>query len=608
MSDLSGEIIDHRYELISLIASGGMASIYKATDRRLDRFVAVKIMHPHLANDEEFVNRFIREAKAIASLSHPNIVSIQDQGWNEGGTPAVFIVMEYIDGFTLRELLNERGHLAPRELLNYLIPVVSALSQAHGLGISHRDLKPENILLAKDGRIKIADFGLARGASLGSTMTVDSSLVLGSVSYLSPEQVERGISDSRSDIYSLGIMCFELLTGRKPFDGDTPIQIAFKHVNERVPAPSLSRSGIPPSLDAMVLRATSPNPDNRQRNGAELLEELTKIHDGLVPKQPQLTLDLDLPARISTPKRKNARPEVRVGNTLVTKVRNFTQPTLVKRETTKPTFIPNGKLEVPTMSHSGAVRRKTSKRVRRNRYIAFLIFLVLMAFGIYQLAGPANGVSLPSVVGLNVKDATSTLSIIGMKVIIAQKEFDQNVPAGAVISSSPGGGARLKSGGTVALTISEGAQVIPPTTPKPIQTSTSNPAGANSNAPIAIKSYVGLTSDQAQSELTAAGFTVNQSFAYSESVATGSVISQSPDGSAPVLPKSTVAIVVSQGSSNVYIPNVYSFSGSYATMQLENLQLKVVVRKIGLGKHVTDVFPKVGTKVKRGSTVVITLG
>ena len=606
MSDLSGELIDHRYELISLIASGGMASIYKATDRRLDRFVAVKIMHPHLANDEEFVNRFIREAKAIASLSHPNIVSIQDQGWNEGGTPAVFIVMEYIDGFTLRELLNERGHLAPRELLNYLIPVVSALSQAHSLGISHRDLKPENILLAKDGRIKIADFGLARGASLGSTMTVDSSLVLGSVSYLSPEQVERGISDSRSDIYSLGIMCFELLTGRKPFDGDTPIQIAFKHVNERVQAPSLSRSGIPPSLDALVLRATSPNPDQRQRNGAEFLEELNKIQDGLVPKQPQLTLDLDLPTRSSTPKRKSARPEVRVGNTLVTKVRSFTQPTLVKRETTKPIFIPDGKLEVAPMSHSGAVRRKTSKRVRRNRYIAFLIFFILLAGGLYQLAWPDSGVSLPSVVGLNVKEATNTLSILGMKVIVAQKEFDQNVPAGAVISSTPGGGARLKSGGTVALTISEGAQVIPPPTPRPTPTPT--PAGSSPAGPISLKSYVGLTSDQAQSELTAAGFTVNQSFAYSESVATGSVISQRPNGSAPVLPNSTVDIVVSQGSSNVYIPNVYSLSGSYATIQLENLQLKVVVRKIGAGKHVTDVSPKVGTKVKRGSTVVITLG
>ena len=339
MSDLSGEIIDNRYELLSLIAAGGMASIYKATDLRLDRFVAVKIMHPHLANDEEFVNRFIREAKAIAALSHPNIVSIQDQGWNEGGAPAVFIVMEFIDGQTLRDLLFEKGRLTPSELLHYMIPVVSALSQAHGLGINHRDLKPENILISKDGRVKIADFGLARGGLLGSTMTVESSVVLGSVSYLSPEQVERGISDARSDIYSLGIMFFELLTGSKPYDGDTPIQIAFKHVNERVPAPSTLVDGIPPALDELVLRATSPNPDHRQKNCTQLLEELQQIQMELDPKRTQLSLDLDLPLPTPTPKRKGARPEVRVGNTLVTRIKSMTEPTRVRNTTVSYTHL-----------------------------------------------------------------------------------------------------------------------------------------------------------------------------------------------------------------------------------------------------------------------------
>ena len=608
MSDLSGEIIDNRYELLSLIAAGGMASIYKATDIRLDRFVAVKIMHPHLANDEEFVNRFIREAKAIAALSHPNIVSIQDQGWNEGGAPAVFIVMEFIDGQTLRDLLFEKEQLTPRELLHYMIPVVSALAQAHGLGINHRDLKPENILISKDGRVKIADFGLARGGLLGSTMTVDSSVVLGSVSYLSPEQVERGISDARSDIYSLGIMFFELLTGRKPYDGETPIQIAFRHVNERVPAPSTFRTGIPPALDALILRATSPNPDQRQRNGAELLEELQKIQIELDPKRSQLSLDLDIPLENPTPRRKSTRPEVRVGNTLVTKIKSFTEPTRVRSKETKPTFIPEGKLEVPKVSDSGAIRRKTSKRVKRNRYILSLILLILVAGGLYQLAWPVNGVSIPSVVGMNQTDATTTLSNIGMKTIVALKEIDSGVPAGEVISTSPGGGAHLKKGGTVALTISLGPQVIVTPTPTPTPSMTPTPSPSNSGAPITISSYVGLTSDQAQSELTAAGLVVNQTFAYSDTVATGNVISQTPDGTTPVLPGSTVNLIVSQGTSTVYIPNIYSLSGSYATTELENLQLKVIVHKIGNGKHVTNVSPKVGTQVKRGSTVVITLG
>ncbi|HEY4898214.1 MAG TPA: protein kinase, partial [Candidatus Nanopelagicaceae bacterium] len=388
MSDLTGEIIDNRYELVTLIASGGMASIYKATDRRLDRFVAVKIMHPHLANDEEFVNRFIREAKAIAALSHPNIVSIQDQGWNEGGTPAVFIVMEYIDGFTLRDLLIERGPLSPDELLRYMIPVVSALAQAHNLGINHRDLKPENILISHDGRIKIADFGLARGGLLGNTMTVESSVVLGSVSYLSPEQVERGVSDARSDIYSLGVVLFELLTGRKPYDGDTPIQIAFKHVNERVPVPSTIRPGIPASLDAVILKATSPNPDQRQRNGAELLEELTKIQIELDPKKTQLRLDLDLPVDLPRAKRKPNRPEVRIGDIIVNRVKSFTEPN----------FIPTGKLEASpmnTISNSGAIRRKTSSRVKRNRIIALLVVLLVVGGGWFGFKTLSSGISIP---------------------------------------------------------------------------------------------------------------------------------------------------------------------------------------------------------------------
>ena len=604
MSDLTGEIIDNRYELISLIAAGGMASIYKANDRRLDRFFAVKIMHPHLANDEEFVNRFIREAKAIAALSHPNIVSIQDQGWNEGGAPAVFIVMEFIDGFTLRDLLLEKGRLTPKELLHYVVPVVSALAQAHTLGINHRDLKPENILISKDGRVKIADFGLARGGLLGSTMTVDSSVVLGSVSYLSPEQVERGISDARSDIYSFGVMCFELLTGQKPYDGDTPIQIAFKHVNERIPAPSTIVDGIPPALDVVIYRATSPNPDQRQRDGAELLEELQVVQIGMDPKRSQLSLDLDLPLESPTPKRKTTRPEVRVGNTLVTRIKSFTEPTSLRNKEVKPNFVPDGKLEVPAMSNSGEIRRRTSKRVKRNRYIASLFLLFLVAAGLYQLAWPVNGVSIPSVVGLNLADATSTLSNIGMKTVVSLKEYDSGVPSGEVISSSPGGGAHLKKGSTVSVVISKGAQPIVTPTPTPTPT----PSDSASAAPVAINSYVGLTSDQAQSELTAAGMTVNQSFDYSDTVPAGSVISQTPDGTTPVAPGTTINLIVSEGSSSVYIPNVYSLTRLAATTELENLQLKVIVRKIGAGKHVTNVSPKVGSKVKRGSTVYITLG
>ena len=647
MADLTGEILDNRYELLNIVATGGMASIYKALDLRLDRFVAVKIMHPHLANDEEFVNRFIREAKAIAALSHPNIVGIQDQGWNEGGTPAVFIVMEYVDGFTLRDLLIERGPLTPRELLRYMVPVVSALATAHNLGINHRDLKPENILVSKDGRVKIADFGLARGALLGGTMTVESSVVLGSVSYLSPEQVQRGVSDSRSDIYSLGIMFFELLTGQKPYDGQTPIQIAFRHVNERVPAPSTLISGIPASLDAMVLKATSVNPDHRYRNAEELLDELRKIETELDPTKSQMRLDLDLPVEApkssarqnsrSTDRTNIKRAEVRIGNTIVNRVKSFTEPThLQKKENTSPT---NGikskhnsdvvdadsfnadsinRHESNLMSNTGAMRRKASRRVRRNRVIALVLFLILIGVGWYELTGVGSGIAIPSVAGLYESDAKSAITALGLLVKVSASEYDSAVPAGEVISSIPGGGDHLKKGGTVSLVLSLGPQIAPiptptpttptptPTNPTPSSTNSSSPTPVASASPISVPSYVGLTSDQAQNELSALGFTVNQIFGYSQTVPAGDVISQSPDGSTPVQPGSTITLTVSQGSATVYVPNVYSLSQSAATTELQNLQLKVAVR--GSGKHVVAVSPKVGSQVNRGSTVVISLG
>ena len=287
MSDLTGELIDGRYQLIRQMAAGGMATIYEALDTRLDRRVAVKIMHPHLAQDEQFVERFIREAKASAALSHPNIVSVQDQGWNQHGSPAVFLVMELVEGHTLREYLNEQGALSVAVGIKFLLPVLSALAAAHKLGIVHRDIKPENILISKEGRIKIADFGLAKGPLLGTTMTAESSIVLGSVSYLSPEQVQRGVADARSDVYSAGITAFEIFTGEKPYAGDEPIQIAYMHVNERVPLMSTKRSGIPPELDQLIYRATNSDPDARPVDATEFHQSLTAISQALDPKQKQ---------------------------------------------------------------------------------------------------------------------------------------------------------------------------------------------------------------------------------------------------------------------------------------------------------------------------------
>lgn len=641
MSDLTGELIDGRYQLSRLIASGGMASIYMGLDTRLDRNVAVKIMHPHLANDEEFVNRFIREAKAAAALSHPNIVAIQDQGWNEGGAPAVFIVMEYIDGFTLRELLHDQGALSVADVLRYMTPIVSALAEAHNRGIVHRDIKPENILISKDGRVKLADFGLARGEQLGSTVTVESSVVLGSVSYLSPEQVQRGISDERSDIYSVGVVLFELLTGQKPYEGESPIQIAYKHVNERIPAPSTIVSSIPQSIDALVVKATSPNPDQRQRNATILLAELRTAAIEIDPLKRQLSLELDIPPLAAKKKSRKSLGEVRVGNApAVSRSNSYVRTgnemtSSSKREST------------------AEVRRRTSRRVVRNRFIALVLLGVIAAGGAwYQLIG--SKISIPSIAGLSQSEAMSTLAPLGLKVVIGSKAFSEDIPAGKIISSNPGGGGHLNKGGTVTITLSKGPERITvPTiagmTPDAATSALTSaglrignttqsysstittgmvidadPAGgtpvrrnslvnlviSKGIQTIALNSYIGLSGDQANSELTSAGFKVISTFGFSDTIPAGNVISQNPVGGAPAPVGTTVSIVVSQGSATVFVPNLYSLTQLAATTALENLQLHIKVKKIGTKKNktVTNISPKVGTKVKRGSTVTITLG
>jgi len=661
VSDLSGELIDGRYELQRLIASGGMASIYSAIDVRLDRRVAVKIMHPHLASDEEFVSRFIREAKATAALNHPNIVSIQDQGWNESGVPAVFIVMEFMDGHTLREVLAQ-GPLSPQEVIHYMIPVASALAEAHRIGIIHRDIKPENILISQDGRIKIADFGLARGASLGSTMTVESSVVLGSVSYLSPEQVQRGISDARSDIYSFGVVLFELLTGRKPFDGSSPIQIAYMHVNERIPVPSTLRVGVPASLDALVWRATSPNPDERFPHAGALLKALRDIQFEIDPSKRQLTLEIDAPiyplvksaksGSKAKPRNSQAKKILNIlnGETALKQSGSSSNP--VAREVSAP--MSKRDTSGNSRESTANIRRRTSARVKRNRAVATLLVLSLVFFGWYQFAGPGSKIAVPSVVGLTEREAAAALTPLFLHEQVESFQFSEDVRKGKIISSNPGGGGHLDKEGTVLLTISKGPEriAVPSVVGLSLDAATAaltaarlkigdstevydgkvplgyiagtTPSAKSKVRPnsavnliiskgiqvVPLTSYVGKSADQANSELTDAGFAVNSSFGYSDTVAPGYVIAQDPDGSTPTQAGATVNLIVSQGPELVYIPNILSLTEKSAQTALENLQLVVKVKRVGTKKvkKVVSVSPKVGKQVKRGSTVIITVG
>jgi eukaryotic-like serine/threonine-protein kinase len=262
---LVGRIVDGRYAVTARIARGGMATVYLALDRRLDREVALKVMHGHLADDPQFTARFIREARSAARLSHPGVVAVFDQGEDEG---LLYLAMEYLRGRTLREVLGELGVLTPGEALDVLEPALEALAAAHAAGIVHRDVKPENVILTDDGRVKVADFGLARAAS---ALTSTSGVLMGTAAYMAPELIADGVADARSDVYAVGVLLFEMVTGRQPFSGDVPLRVAYRHVHEDVPPPSAVVPRLPEPLDVLVTAATARNPDGRPANAGALL-------------------------------------------------------------------------------------------------------------------------------------------------------------------------------------------------------------------------------------------------------------------------------------------------------------------------------------------------
>ena len=632
MSDLTGELIDGRYQLLRQVANGGMASIYEAVDTRLDRKVAVKIMHPHLAQDEAFVSRFIREAKAAAALSHPNIVAVQDQGWNQSGVPAVFLVMELIEGHTLREYLNERGRFEIKDAINYLTPILSALAAAHVLGIVHRDIKPENILISKDGRIKIADFGLARGELIGTTMTAESSVILGSVSYLSPEQVQRGIADSRSDVYAAGIVAYEMFTGEKPFNGDSPIQIAYMHVNEEIPRLRSKRKEIPQALDDLIASATAKNPDDRPRTAGEFLEKLQQIHIELDPKKNQLDLGLDLPVEpIREKSRKKAKEEP---------VKEETAP--VKESTRE-------------IKRQEEKKKRASKRVRRNRKVALILAIAIGVGGWWTLIGPGSRVVVPSTVGGTYDEAMNSFTPLGLTAVVVENRYDEDIPKGKIIQSIPEGGGKVDAGGSVKLIVSKGPEryTIPSVkglTPEAAQAAiTKSPLTIgtvievfNSEIPkgyvisstpvsgtevkrnatvditvskgieqVALASYLGKSGEQALNELTQAGFNVEAGYAFSETVPELAVISQNPAGGGTANKGGKVSILISKGPRYTFIPKtIITMEANAGKAMLESLGLKVKVVSIGSAKKkvVKKVSPAVNTKVLRGSLVTITVG
>ncbi|WNI15148.1 Stk1 family PASTA domain-containing Ser/Thr kinase [Actinacidiphila sp. ITFR-21] len=552
---LVGHLLDGRYRVEGRIAVGGMSTVYRAVDTRLDRVLALKVMHPGLAADTEFVERFIREAKAVARLAHPNVVGVYDQGTD--GT-YVYLAMEYVAGCTLRDVLRGRGALAPRAALDVLEPVLAALGAAHRAHLVHRDMKPENVLIGDDGRVKVADFGLVRSVDTQTDVTGAGAL-MGTVSYLAPEQIEYGTVDQRTDVYACGVVFYEMLAGRKPRGGGTPVQVIFQHLKEPMPAPSAAVPGLAPALDALVARACARDPRERPADAVELLAEVRAVRDALTAEQ------LDGPAADTVP----ALPRVPAGSeepTGVVPLPAATPPYGTAADDLPGATPPYGtaadaadgldrtsRLAMPLPQEPGPGRARRRGAGRRGPLAVVLVLLALLGVGAgFWYVGDGRFTEVPGVLGLPQATARQKLSAAGLDSSVRQ-DFSLTVPRGSVIGTDPAPGRRVRSNGTVTLTVSKGpGQVRVPT-------------------------VRGRSLTAARQELKAAGLapgTVTRAF--SDDVPGGQVISTDPAGGRDLAPGTPVALRVSRGAP-VDLPDVVGDPVTDAREQLEDAGLKVVL-------------------------------
>jgi serine/threonine-protein kinase len=530
---LVDQVLDGRYRVLRHLADGGMATVYVALDERLDREVALKVMRADLAKDESFVSKFRREARSAAKLSHPNVVAVYDQGDDHGH---VFLAMELVNGLTLRQVMQSEGPLTPRAALDIIDPVLQALGAAHSAGLIHRDVKPENVILREDGTVKVADFGLARAIAT-NTSTAQTGVLLGTVAYLSPEQVERGIADARSDVYAAGLLLFEMLTGSKAFIGESAIHVAYQHVHSEVPLPSSRVDTVPAVLDQLVARASARDPDNRPRDANELLEEVRRARQALSPAQ------LDL------------RPWVAVGGAV-----NATM--VIPRTEVVPDIISSPNVGLG----STGPRWHLPRPWRGHNWLVALIVLVLVAAAAlwFFTAGPGARTPVPKVVGSTTLVAQETLARahLDARVVAA---FDESVKAGVVLAGDPPAGREVRQGSTVTLTVSQGPERHD------------------------VPQLVGLTQTQAEQQLTTSRLTVGAvSEAFSETVPQGEVISTSPVASTSVKPATSVDLVISNGRQPIQLQDWTGQPVGQAIAALSGAKLKVDASK----QSWSDTVPK----------------
>jgi beta-lactam-binding protein with PASTA domain len=559
---LVGKTVGSRYEIRALLARGGMATVYEAVDLRLDRLVALKVMHPHLAADPGFVARFEREAKSAARLAHPHVVGVYDQGEADG---LVYLAMELIPGRTLRDVIREYGPLTSEQALVLLEPVLEALAAAHAAGLVHRDIKPENVLISHDGRVKVADFGLARAVATSET-NATAGMLIGTVAYLAPEQVERGHADERTDIYAAGICLFEMVTGQVPHAGDTPLSVAYQHVNADVPAPSSVMPGIPLEVDAIVRTATRRDPNQRYRSSADFLADIRRTRAAL----PAPTPFIDTPA---------------MNDTLVVGTGVPVADGYDDHHGYTDAYEGDAEYEHEYDDEYDDYPRRRRSGVRA--VIAAVVVLAIAGAGFagwWLAAGPGTYSPTPDVIGQTFDQATSSLSVDGLTLTATAEEYSESIPAGSILATEPAPGDGIRPGGTVEAVVSLGPERY------------------------AVPDVRGSTPTEATDAIVAAGLaTGGRVEAFDDTVPTGQVARTDPAIGDPVPPDTPIDLVISKGPEPVELPDITGKKQSVATKRLEEAGLQVTATKefstsVAEGR-VVSMSPQAATVVDSGSTV-----
>ncbi|MGB6181416.1 MAG: Stk1 family PASTA domain-containing Ser/Thr kinase [Rhodococcus sp. (in: high G+C Gram-positive bacteria)] len=656
-SSLQGVLLDRRYRVDSAIARGGMSTVYRGLDLRLDRPVAIKIMDPQFAADQEFVRRFELEARAVARLNHPGLVAVYDHG--RDGDHA-FLVMELVEGGTLRELLRERGPMPPHAAVAVLQPVLDALAVAHRAGLVHRDVKPENVLISDSGEVKIADFGLVR--AVAAATTTSNSVILGTAAYLSPEQVTVGSADAQSDVYSAGVMLYEVLTGRTPFMADTSLSIAYQRIENDVPAPSTAIAGIPPHLDSLVRDATRRRPEERFSDAGAMGEALSSV-----------TRSLALPRyRVPAPSRSaqhlSARsttahqappyaPRTPATETVAVPMAAVADAPGVQHTKMVTTATPRGEQQSRTTAAEPADKSAfafpdfdADKRRSRRIALTWLIVVVVVAAllgAVGWWAGSGRFTAVPSVDGLDRATAITAIESADLSATVEGRYTDSD-PVDRLLGTDPPAGSRIARGETVALLVSNGRPTVPPlagsSTPAAVDEAlrertfvpvdggdafsstasigevaaldpapgTELPVGSEVRVvtskgapPVNVPDVRGQSEDDARAELDRVGIIVGDvQRVFDDGVDGGSVIGTDPPRNRKVTAGTTVTLRVSTA---VELPSMLGRTVASARQELERLGLTVVVRQIAATDRslVISQSPGQGKRVEPGSTVTL---